>query len=627
MRIESIRLQNFRSHRDTTFELERVNIVKGPNGAGKSSIQMAIEALLTGQCAVTDAAGRGAEALIHLGAKEFVIEAVLVSKGADNDCDVRWPVRFTRTTSGGMLTVGNMAAGKSAMAWIQQHVAPFEVLSSVLNSHRFLEMSAKEQKSLLAGALKAEPVVIDAEIMKAAADSGNLIPAAVASAEMVDTNYQLFYGQRTNLNRELKSFGDISAPVRPKDLPENATLHECRSRIYEISQERDRLQQKRGSLIADHQSAKTAKEAARAQIEQHKANVIESTDEMDKLARTCKRKTDAAKADREVVETQAKVTDLRRLIAASEGSPRECPTCQRAYDEQSLAKMAEHLDTLRASLIDAEAALTAAQEKRRKIGDPDQAEVRLQAHKVAMLAISRAEETLKRPDAVAPDTSSIDTEIATLDERLSKGRAIEKQIIELEAAERQYHGVAEKKSTLERKLAALEQLIAYFGPNGSLKTKLIGDRLPAFRNRINEVLARFGFGCAFELDPYVIRVSSVHSPAVDSNGLELHQLSESEAYRFGIAFQIALAEATGVKLVVIDRADMLTPDARRQLSAELMSSSLDQAIVLTTGAVGETQYTPPPDTAFFEIESVDGVSGIIGRYAPARDMEMSAVQS
>jgi recombinational DNA repair ATPase RecF len=77
MRIKTLTLKNFRSHQETVLELDRFNFIRGPNACGKSSIQMALEYLFTGRCELTDAAGRGAEALIRAGAKELEVSAIL----------------------------------------------------------------------------------------------------------------------------------------------------------------------------------------------------------------------------------------------------------------------------------------------------------------------------------------------------------------------------------------------------------------------------------------------------------------------------------------------------------------------------------------------------------------------
>src|SRR6266481_9602154 len=79
MRITTLTLRNFRSHKETVLDLDRFNFIRGPNGSGKSSIQMALEYLFTGRCQMTDAAGRGAESLIRSGEKEFEVSATLAS--------------------------------------------------------------------------------------------------------------------------------------------------------------------------------------------------------------------------------------------------------------------------------------------------------------------------------------------------------------------------------------------------------------------------------------------------------------------------------------------------------------------------------------------------------------------
>jgi hypothetical protein len=46
MRITALRLKNFRSHIETTLELDRFNFVRGPNGSGKSSIPIYLSFIL-----------------------------------------------------------------------------------------------------------------------------------------------------------------------------------------------------------------------------------------------------------------------------------------------------------------------------------------------------------------------------------------------------------------------------------------------------------------------------------------------------------------------------------------------------------------------------------------------------
>lgn len=84
MRIKTLTLKDFRSHVETVLELDKYNFIRGPNGCGKSSIQMAVEYLFTGKCQMTDAAGRGAEALIRSGSKELEVSVTL--EGGETIC-------------------------------------------------------------------------------------------------------------------------------------------------------------------------------------------------------------------------------------------------------------------------------------------------------------------------------------------------------------------------------------------------------------------------------------------------------------------------------------------------------------------------------------------------------------
>ena len=70
------------------------------------------------------------------------------------------------------------------------------------------------------------------------------------------------------------------------------------------------------------------------------------------------------------------------------------------------------------------------------------------------------------------------------------------------------------------------------------------------------------------------------SPTDNHCGLSLKHLSESERFRFSVAFQIVLATATGIRFIVIDRADILDNERRKLLTVLLSNSDVEQAITL-----------------------------------------------
>ncbi|KKN13434.1 hypothetical protein LCGC14_1006280, partial [marine sediment metagenome] len=139
-----------------------------------------------------------------------------------------------------------------------------------------------------------------------------------------------------------------------------------------------------------------------------------------------------------------------------------------------------------------------------------------------------------------------------------------------------------------------ETLVEFFGPTG-VKAKLVGDRSTDFCAALNRHLIRFGFAVSVKAGQLWV---CTDVPA--GSALAIHQLSDSEKFRFGVAFQIALAEITGLKFAVIDHADILDDDCRQQLTAMLMEAQLDQAIVLSTAKeLPPAAESPPEGVKFF----------------------------
>lgn len=74
--------------------------------------------------------------------------------------------------------------------------------------------------------------------------------------------------------------------------------------------------------------------------------------------------------------------------------------------------------------------------------------------------------------------------------------------------------------------------------------------------------------------------------------MPLEHLSESDQFRFGVAFQISLAMVTGLRFVVIDRADVLDMQRRKMLTALLTNGGVDQALVLATSGEAPPSIVP-----------------------------------
>jgi hypothetical protein len=86
-----------------------------------------------------------------------------------------------------------------------------------------------------------------------------------------------------------------------------------------------------------------------------------------------------------------------------------------------------------------------------------------------------------------------------------------------------------------------------------------------------------------------IRVSSSND---NHPGRFLRHLSDSDQFRFRVAFHSALAMVTGSRFVVIDRADLLDKERRKMMTGLLINSGLDQAIVLATSEEAPPSVVP-----------------------------------
>jgi DNA repair exonuclease SbcCD ATPase subunit len=336
MQIAGLKLTNFRSHLDTQFGFDRINVIRGLNGVGKTSIAMAIELALTGRCEVTDAAGKGADDLIHSSAKEAIIDLLIKADGWKHGPLTRRQLRSGQTTTIGAHT------GRSAMAVIEAQLARIPVLSAVLNSHRFLEMDAKSQKALLADSLGSDPVDVDESIL-ADADrvSPNTVCKSIASAAEVDRIYDIFFKMRTLEKRELAGLGAIAEPDIPEDAP---SLKETREKLGRLRTDKDVLIQERGKKQREYQKASDEYFHAVQKLREVEAEVLES-DELNRLELIVKSRPKVVKLEEEINALRGKISSTRESITRL-NSPQasSCPTCGHALEVKDNSAVVKQLE-------------------------------------------------------------------------------------------------------------------------------------------------------------------------------------------------------------------------------------------------------------------------------------------
>jgi hypothetical protein len=629
MKISYLDLNNFRNHVTAKFDFDRFTFIVGANAVGKSSISMAIETLLTGRCAVTDAKGAGAEELVTLGAKEF---SICGQVGKQSVCRTNGGREHSITIGGKIGPVKEMQEliyrGLNTTA---------DVLSAVLNSGRFLAMDVKAQKQLLAQVLASDPPKIPKGIYM---DLSNISFVGfegqpINSIADVDALYKHAFDLRTQANRNLKEIGVIPKPERPEDMPTSAAVwkqaDDLRSELTKLTSNRARAEER---WHADERNFNETNTRLHERKRQAEAKCL-SKEDREFAEKTAGRLEEAAILVRKidqcavllqnatielVAQRRQAVADLTAQINVKDQQLQEldkirgknCPICSHVLGLQAWGdlktKLAEEMDTLTRHLEEAqlvlenagppedeearkdfellESRLKVARQALEEIGDVAAAENLLRIDREAAVEVGRCERDLKAVKPVdIPVLTDFDEKIAVLNERIGKGEAILEQVRDFDRQEAAYETWTQTKETLEARIVILDRLVEFFGPNG-VKASMVGDKIEPFTKAMNAVMNPFGYYIHFTLEPYSFGVGQDPLSLVG-----VHQLSKSEAFRFSIAFQIALAMATGLKFVVIDEADILDNESRSALTGMILKSDLDQAIVLSTSD------NNPPDPA------------------------------
>jgi RecF/RecN/SMC N terminal domain len=583
MRIQTLTLKNFRSHHETVLDLDRFNFARGPNGCGKTSIQMALEFLFTGRCEMTDAAGRGAESLIRSGAKELEVSATL--EGGETICRRRTPRSHIVELNGNRVPVD------AAEAALEKRFGSADVLSAVLNAGRFIAMSVAEQKRLLVQVVDAGKLEVPGEILEAMR-AINEEPPKLKSVSDVETAYRRFYDLRTEAGRTLKALGQMENPDVAPDLPD---VQEVRKKLEDLRQQKERLIAQKAADAAAWDSAQARLRRVQAEVEEASAEILSPGKEQE-LLQLASQQDRAEKLRQELTDLVANQKAAEKCLAAVLGLKGRCPQCRQPISEEVKTR---EMAALRERVADLDGMIQGTKEELSEYGDMATAIFRLEEHRKALARRAKlTEEESKLQAMQRPNAGDLDGRMTILVERINKGERVLERAQQLQRGKAQWEAYVREKASLEARIDSLGRLTEFFGPNGALMSRA-GSRMQSFAEGLNRQLAAFGYTCNLALDPFDISVVSKDSHC----SLSLSQLSESEQFRFGVAFQISMAQATGSRFVVIDRADVLDKERRRMLASLLVNSGLDQAIVLATSEEPAPENVPG-GVRFFDLTEV-----------------------
>ena len=563
MKILTLTLKNFRSHQETVLHLDRFNFVRGPNGCGKSSVQMALEYLFTGQCQMTDAAGRGADALIRVGTKELEVSAAF--ENGESICRRRTPRSHMVELNGKRVPVD------AAEASLEKRFGSADVLSAVLNAGRFIELTEAEQKKFLAQVVEAGKIDMPDEISDTLR-ALNEEPPKLASVGDIEAAYRRFYESRTEATRALKMLGQMEKPDIPSDLP---PIEEVKKKLEDLRRQKERLVAQKAETDAYWESVQSRLKQLQEEIEEVSSEILSPSQEQ-ALVQLESQRDRAEKLRQELTNLISSRKSLETSLAAMEGLKGKCPTCGQPFSEEVKTKETEKL---RERLADLGGLIQGAREELSEYAGIEAATSRLEGHRRALARRAKLEEEQSKLRAVTRSKGGdLESRMTILAERINKGERVLEKVQQIESAKERWGTYVREKSNLKTKISSVDRLTEFFGPSGAMMGQASG-RVGSFTEDLNRHLAVFGYTCKIALEPFEIHVSS----SKDSHlSLPLKRLSESEQFRFAIVFQIALAMVTGLSFVVIDRADVLDKERRKMLTSLLVNSKLDQVIVLAT---------------------------------------------
>ena len=541
MRIQKLVLKNFRSHEETVLELDQLNFIRGSNGSGKSSIQMALEYLFTGRCALTDAAGRWAEGLIRSGEKELEVSATLL--------DGETVCRRRTARSQSVEIDGRRVPIDVAEAFLSKKIGAADLLSAVLSVDRFVKQSAAEQQRLLARLLPAGHIDLPSDVRDALRALDEREPELTDVTDL-EAAYKRYRDLAAEAARTLNALEPIEEPAASAELP---AASEVEGKIQEFRREKELLMMQRD------EEATRCWQTAQPHSPGHQTHQEEHHD----LARPLEIR-------RELAELNVEQNGIETTLAALGNAKGDCPTCGQVVTVEA---MAQRLQTLGDRRDEVEALIQGAREELNDCesslppGDPEPS----QAH---------ADERLQFPFVAGLGASGLESRLMIVTERIGKAERVLEKIRQNQSAKEKWEAHIRERARLDSRRVLFDKLVASFGPNGAAM-EATRNAIRSLMARVNQHLSVFGYTCRVSFEPYDIRVSSAKD---ELHELSLKQLSESEQFSFGAAFQVAIAMTTGVRFVVIDRADALDTERRPMLTGLLMNGGLDQAIVLATGS-------------------------------------------
>lgn len=565
MRITEIALTNWLAHRRLVVKLTPMTVVAGPNGSGKSAIGDAVRfALLSNLCRVDTKGAR--KQLLSDGAK----------KGDVSVCVPDFCI--TRNISDGKMTT--TGTGRLIAEGVITSAIPF-----VLSPPLFAKLVADDRRNFLFSLMRVPttPESMLAAMADRGLAAGCLDQLRVAKDQTIDSWRRLAAECASQARGAWKThageaYGDVKASAWSAPMPDEVPTAEEVSAAEATSAHA-------GKVVADLQA-----QLSRIEVE------AKVHDEQERRLAGLRNQAEQVPAlEARLAETESVVIAKQQALdaAAADQQARQpgppdthlsCPHCRGAVDIDASGHLVVHKS----------AVPVVTPEYRSTVGALDVATRQRDAAKTALATAEAAAAALATIAPPAPcyakgQTHSLREQLAIATGAADDARNIlaTRRLFHKQAAEA--NGRTEKAASAHFEVQAWLAIAAALAPDG-----IPGEQLTSALDPLNAALRDLSAGSAWR------QVVIGTDMAITYGGRPYGLLSESEQWRTDTMLAIAIAQASGVKAVILDRFDVLEVASRRPALAWLYR--LTKSVALDTVLVLGTFREPPKVPADVRVE-------------------------
>lgn len=554
MQLHNLKITNFRTIEEMSFNPGKINVITGPNGAGKSSILEAISFLLTGK-AGTDVVRKGA--------------AFAEVSGTVNGGDIA-------RKKGKEMSIkmnGKLTTQKSFQQWVEDATGiTADTLRVATSSGMLASMNSRELAEYLINN-NLIPVEIDMATLKmlcaisekAETELNKYLPPepCTFTTDDVQQAYEAFYAMRPALKKqiaEMKAKASGAADATPM-----RTMDEVDKDIAKLSAYGTEVAAY-NKLLAAYQDAKRRREAAEKQIAEMEVQVKNANlsapdaQELEKLQAEAKvLMTEQIGYYKQVIQTSTANLSMFKRTLENLDKP-VCPISEKLICTTDKTGIKEDLTVLvkenEARIEETNRLLNAANEKLDAVNKRiDEFHKQERAYMALQNTVMRID-AMSRSLPVVPSKPERPVEIPDAENTMRKLKQERDSIIAKGIAAK----AAEEIPAIQEKLDICEELVKLLSPKGGLREQIIKAAFEPLVEHCNERAAKLGRDFEIDLvanDGIVIMCK----PAGTTEFLPLEAVSSGEQLLAMMLILDAIESLSGLGIMVLDDLDKLDADA------------------------------------------------------------------